>query len=74
MPFSRRLALGATFAAAAAPLASRAQAQPAAPAASAQAPGFYRYRVGDIEVTAINDGAFARPIEGLIRNATLPEV
>lgn len=75
MPFSRRLALGATLAAAA-PLASRAQAQAqsAAPAASAQAPGFYRYRVGDIEVTAINDGAFARPIEGLIRNATLPEV
>lgn len=72
MPLSRRLALGATLAAAV-PLLPSAQAQQA-PAAAGQAPGWYRYRVGDIEVTAINDGAFARPIDGLIRNAPLPEV
>jgi len=39
-----------------------------------QAPGFYRYKVGDIEVTAINDGFATRPIEGFIRNAELPQV
>ena len=76
MPISRRLALGATFAAAAAPLApGAAQAQAQAPAASAQAPGFYRYRVGDIEVTAVTDGTAVRqPLDGFIRNASLPEV
>ena len=47
----------------------------AAPAAaSAQAPGFYRYKVGDIEVTAIHDGAAPRPLEGFIRNADLADV
>ena len=38
-----------------------AQGQPApgqseAPVAGQQAPGFYRYKIGDIEATAINDG------------------
>lgn len=46
----------------------------AATAGSPQAPGFYRYKVGEIEVTAINDGFFARPVEGFIRNADLGEV
>jgi glyoxylase-like metal-dependent hydrolase (beta-lactamase superfamily II) len=41
---------------------------------SAQAPGFYRYKVGDIEVTAINDGFARRPLEGFVRNAELPQV
>lgn len=45
-----------------------------AAAATVQAPGFYRYKVGDITVTAINDGFFARPLEGFIRNAELPAV
>jgi len=44
------------------------------PSASAQAPGFYRYKVGDIEVTAVNDGFATRPLEGFIRNAELPAV
>lgn len=56
-----------------------AQTNNAAPAAqgqsgSRQAPGFYRYTVGDIEVTAINDGFAMRPLEGFIRNAELPQV
>lgn len=42
--------------------------------ATRQAPGFYRYKVGDIEVTAINDGFAQRPLEGFIRNAELPQV
>ncbi len=39
-----------------------------------QAPGFYRYKVGDIEVTAINDGFARRPVEGFIKNAELKDV
>ena len=39
-----------------------------------QAPGFYRYKVGDIEVTAINDGFARRPLEGFIRNAEVSAV
>jgi glyoxylase-like metal-dependent hydrolase (beta-lactamase superfamily II) len=39
-----------------------------------QAPGFYRYKVGDIKVTAINDGFAMRPLEGFVRNAELAQV
>jgi glyoxylase-like metal-dependent hydrolase (beta-lactamase superfamily II) len=56
---------------------SQALAQTATPAPAAtaqQAPGFYRFKVGDIEVTAINDGFARRPLEGLIKNASLPQV
>jgi glyoxylase-like metal-dependent hydrolase (beta-lactamase superfamily II) len=43
-------------------------------AASAQAPGFYRMKIGDTIVTAINDGFARRPLEGFIRNAELSDV
>jgi glyoxylase-like metal-dependent hydrolase (beta-lactamase superfamily II) len=43
------------------PLTSQ-QASAAAPAAAAQAPGFYRYKVGSIECTSINDGARSFPL------------
>jgi glyoxylase-like metal-dependent hydrolase (beta-lactamase superfamily II) len=43
------------------PLASRAS-NAAAPAAAAQAPGFYRYKVGAIECTSLNDGARTFPL------------
>jgi glyoxylase-like metal-dependent hydrolase (beta-lactamase superfamily II) len=46
----------------------------AAPLATTQAPGFYRYKAEDIQITAINDGFFRRPLEGFIRNAELPAV
>jgi glyoxylase-like metal-dependent hydrolase (beta-lactamase superfamily II) len=46
----------------------------AAPLATTQAPGFYRYKIGDLQITAINDGMFRRPLEGFIRNAELPAV
>ncbi|RDJ27488.1 MBL fold metallo-hydrolase [Bosea caraganae] len=39
-----------------------------------QAPGFYRYKVGDITLTAINDGFARRPLEGFVRNAEFAEV
>ena len=44
------------------------------PTGSRQAPGFYRFRIGDLEVTAINDGFAPRPLEGLVRNAEFAEV
>lgn len=43
-------------------------------AATAQAPGFYRYKIGDVTLTAINDGFFRRPLEGFIRNAEMADV
>ena len=44
------------------------EANAAAPAAAAQAPGFYRYKVGSIECTSINDGVFLRPIDDFVSN------
>jgi glyoxylase-like metal-dependent hydrolase (beta-lactamase superfamily II) len=79
MTITRRSVLAST-ALAAAPIAGPAIAQTASPpapaqgAASRQAPGFYRYKVGDIEVTAVNDGSAPRPLEGFIRNAELSAV
>ncbi len=79
MTITRRTVLAST-ALAAAPIAGPALAQTASPpapaqgAASRQAPGFYRYKVGDIEVTAVNDGSAPRPLEGFIRNAELSAV
>ena len=46
----------------------------AAGPAAGQAPGYYRYKVGDIEITAINDGFAMRPLEGFVRNAELADV
>jgi glyoxylase-like metal-dependent hydrolase (beta-lactamase superfamily II) len=42
--------------------------------AAGQAPGFYRYKVGEMTVTAINDGFARRPLEGFVRNAELSAV
>lgn len=74
---NRRHAMAASAAALAAPAFLTASSAPVfaqAAAAAAQAPGFYKYKVGDITVTAINDGFFNRPLEGFIRNAELPAV
>jgi glyoxylase-like metal-dependent hydrolase (beta-lactamase superfamily II) len=63
----RTLLAGAGAAAALGALARRTEA--AAPAAGKQAPGFYRYKVGDYELTQIADGArsFAIP-DTFVRN------
>jgi glyoxylase-like metal-dependent hydrolase (beta-lactamase superfamily II) len=85
MSMTRRTLLAATPAAAAATtlagaaLAQNAGSAPAqAPAGGAaatrQAPGFYRYKVGDIEVTAVHDGSFAIPTKGFVRNAEQEQV
>ena len=75
---NRRMVLASAPIAAAAAGAGPALAQgtTAAPAAtgSAQAPGFYRYKVGDIEVTAVHDGFAMRPLEGFIKNAEMADV
>lgn len=42
-----------------------------APLAGAQMPAAYRYKIGDVEVTAIHDGFFARPLDGFVKNADL---
>jgi len=54
-------AAGFGAAAALAPLAST-RASAAVPATGAQAPGFYRYKVGSFECTSINDGARSFPM------------
>src|ERR1700742_2917338 len=57
----RQLLAGAAVAGAATSLGLPAV-QAAAPSAGAQAPGFYRYKVGDYECTSINDGARSFPM------------
>lgn len=77
METSRRFSLIASAAALAAPalLGHRAaQAQPAAPAAPAQAPGFYRFKVGNATITQVNDGFIRFQMDGFMRNAPLAEV
>ncbi len=50
-------------------------ARAAVPPAAAQAPGFYRYKVGAIECTSINDGARSFPMpDGFVKNAPKEEV
>src|ERR1044072_4276931 len=75
MSMTRRTVLAAAPAAAlGGPALAQQPASAQPPAPSQQAPGFYRYKVGDIEVTAIHDGFARRPLEGLVRNADLNEV
>jgi glyoxylase-like metal-dependent hydrolase (beta-lactamase superfamily II) len=81
MSMTRRTILAAAPVAAATTIGGSAvaQTQAPAPAASAaggsrQAPGFYRYKVGDIEVTAVHDGSFAIPTQNFVRNAEQAQV
>ena len=47
----------------------------AAPQSGKQAPAFYRFKVGDFEITVVSDGGRPRPIyDGLVRNASKDEV
>jgi glyoxylase-like metal-dependent hydrolase (beta-lactamase superfamily II) len=61
--------------AAAVPFAPSSPVGAAAPAAGRQAPGFYRYKVGTIEVTVVTDGVIRFPVtDGLVLNARKDEV
>lgn len=71
METTRRASIAAALAVPA--LAGRASAQPVA-ARLAQAPGWYRFKVGGFTVTTVFDGYNRRQVEGLVRNAPLPEV
>ena len=71
MSLSRRAFLSGS----AAILATPSHAFAAASPAGKQAPGFYRYKVGNYELTAIHDGVWQRPIDDdFVRNATPAEV
>jgi glyoxylase-like metal-dependent hydrolase (beta-lactamase superfamily II) len=73
---TRRAALAGGMAAAAlAPSRAVSPARAAAPLAGKQAPGWYRYKVGDIEVTVVTDGVnrFKLP-DDLVTNAKKDEV
>src|SRR5246127_1161570 len=75
MELSRRQALTSVAAVAAAPLLSSQPASAAAPVADKQAPSFYRYKIGDIQLTVVSDGRFTFPLEdSFITNAKKEEV
>ena len=46
----------------------------APPLPTTQAPGFYRYKVGSLNVTTVNDGFFTLPVEGFVTNKPVAEV
>jgi glyoxylase-like metal-dependent hydrolase (beta-lactamase superfamily II) len=70
----RSLLAGAATAAAATALAPAVPSRAAAPPTGKQAAGIYRYKVGDIECTSVNDGArsFAMP-DTFVRNVPKAE-
>src|ERR1700738_3370840 len=75
MQLTRRHALAAAAGIAATPLLPSAPVNAAAPVADKQAPSFYRYKVGDIQVTVVSDGRFTFPLEdSFITNAKKEEV
>lgn len=69
MPISRRTFMASTTALAATPLIGSTPLLAKAPLVGVQAPGVYRYKVGEFEITALNDGFFNRPAEGFVKNA-----
>jgi glyoxylase-like metal-dependent hydrolase (beta-lactamase superfamily II) len=71
--FPRRLLIASTTLLAA-PAFVRTTSAQTAPAPQAQAPGFYRFKLGSFTVTTVHDGFFARPLEGFVRNAPLSDV
>jgi len=72
---TRRGLLGGMVGASVAPLVPASPAFAAAPADRAQAPGVYRYKVGDFEISAVTDGAatFSLP-DHFVQNHSKPEV
>ncbi|MCC6779211.1 MAG: MBL fold metallo-hydrolase [Hyphomicrobiales bacterium] len=72
---TRRAALAGAAAAAVAPFATVPSVRAAAPPAGTQAPGWYRYKVGTVEVTVITDGMgrFKVP-DGFVGNASKDEI
>ena len=72
---TRRTMLAGAAAAAAAPLAATSSADAAAPPAGKQVPSYYRYKIGDYELTTILDGVRQVKLDvSPIRNAKLEDV
>jgi glyoxylase-like metal-dependent hydrolase (beta-lactamase superfamily II) len=75
MELTRRHVLSGTAGIAAAPLLSAMPANAAAPMAEKQAPSFYRYKVGDAQVTAVFDGSTTFDLgDNFVLNAKKDEV
>lgn len=75
MELTRRHALAGAAALAAAPVMPATTASAAAPVAGKQNASFYRYKVGDAEVTVVSDGSLTAPLsDGLVTNAKKDEV
>jgi len=75
MELTRRHALAGAAAIAATPLLPSMSVRAAAPVAEKQAPSYYRYKVGDIQVTVVSDGRNTFPLEdSFITNAKKDEV
>ncbi|WP_150286919.1 MBL fold metallo-hydrolase [Rhabdaerophilum calidifontis] len=54
---------------------TRREALARAPIAGTSAPAFYRFKLGEFEVTALHEGEFTRPLDaGFVRNTPLDEV
>ena len=75
MKLTRRHVLTGAAGIAAAPLLPALPAYAAAPMADKQAPSFYRYKVGDIQVTVISDGVNTFPLgDSFIPNAKKDDI
>ncbi|VIO74745.1 N-acyl homoserine lactonase [Bradyrhizobium ivorense] len=75
MELTRRHALAGAAGLAAAPLLPSVSAKAAAPIADKQAPSFYRYKVGDIQVTVVSDGKNVFKLEdSFVTNAKREDV
>ena len=75
MELTRRNALAGAAALAATPLLPNTPAKAAAPLADKQAPSFYRYKVGDIQVNAVFDGSTTFDLaDNFVLNAKKDEV
>src|SRR3978361_1139745 len=75
MELTRRPALAAAAALTASPLLPSSPARAAAPVADKQAPSFYRYKVGDIQVNAVFDGTSTFELnDNFVLNAKKDEV
>ena len=75
MELTRRHALAGAAAFAAIPLLPSISAKAAAPLADKQAPSFYRYKVGDVQVTVVSDGVNTFPLaDSFVPNAKKDDV
>jgi glyoxylase-like metal-dependent hydrolase (beta-lactamase superfamily II) len=75
MELTRRHALAGAAAAAASPLLKTSAAKAAAPLADKQAPSFYRYKVGEVQVNVVSDGVNSFPLgDTFVLNAKKDEV